>query len=134
MSDYHGHVEIKAGSERNFGIVFSIVFGLVGIWLLFNDDSVRVWSLAVGVVMLLLGLFRPRTLSVPNKIWFRFGMLIGSVVAPIVMALLFFLVVTPTGIIMRALGKDLLRQKIDKSSTSYWIKRDGPVGSMKDQF
>ena len=76
----------------------------------------------------------PRVLILPNKIWFKFGMLLGSIIAPIVMALVYFITVLPTGFIMHLLGKDLLKQKLDKSAKSYWIERTEPIGSMKNQF
>ena len=81
-----------------------------------------------------LAVVRPAALTPLNKLWFQFGLLLGKIVAPIVMSLVFFLTVLPTGIIMRLLGKDLLNRKIDRSAPSYWVKREDPVGSMRNQF
>jgi hypothetical protein len=88
----------------------------------------------VSGIFLLLALLAPRILSSPNKLWFKFGLLLGSIVAPIVMALIYFVTILPTGLIMRLLGKDLLKPKLDKNAKSYWIERTEPVGSMKNQF
>jgi hypothetical protein len=101
---------------------------------LISSDSVRAWALIVSAVFLLLSFMAPQVLSLPNKLWFKFGILLGSIIAPIVMALVYFLTVLPTGLIMRLLGKDLLKQKLDKDAKSYWIERTEPMGSMKNQF
>ncbi len=145
MSEFNRHIETQIGSEKGFGIVFAIVFLLVGFFPLLNGDGVQYlllldaenvhqWSLIVALVFLVLAYLAPKTLSVPNKLWFKLGMALGAVVAPIVMALVYFIAVVPTGLIMRLMGKDLLQKKLNKKAKSYWIKRDQPVGSMKDQF
>lgn len=120
--------------EKSFGVVFSIVFLIVALYPLVNSEEFRIWALIVSTVFLLLAFVVPQVLALPNKLWFKFGMLLGSIIAPIVMAIVYFLTVLPTGLIMRLLGKDLLKQKIDKNAKSYWIKRDEPMGSMKNQF
>ena len=124
----------ETSSEKSFGIVFSIVFLIVALYPLIGSESMRVWALAISAVFLLLALMAPNTLSLPNKLWFKFGILLGSIIAPIVMALVYFLTVLPTGLIMRFLGRDLLRQKLDKNVKSYWIERSDSMGSMKNQF
>lgn len=135
MSDeMKSHVRLEAGTERSFGIVFAVVFALIGLYPLLVGGGVRIWALLVAALFLSLSLFFPTVLAVPNRLWFKFGMLLGAVVAPLVMALVFFLAVLPTGLIMRLLGKDLLRQRIDRSASSYWIPRDTPVGTMRNQF
>ncbi len=126
--------EIEQGSEKSFGIVFSIVFLIVAMYPLINSEDIRILALAISTIFLLLAFLSPQVLELPNKLWFKFGILLGSIIAPIVMALVYFLTVLPTGLIMRLLGKDLLRQKLDKNAKSYWIKRDEPMGSMKNQF
>ena len=88
----------------------------------------------MSVIFLLLAYIAPKTLSILNKLWFKFGMLLGSIIAPIVMMLVYFVAVLPTGLIARFLSKDLLRQKLDKNAKSYWIERTKPMGSMKNQF
>jgi len=125
--------ELK-NTEKSFGIVFSIVFSIVALYPLINGDSFRVWALIISVIFLLLAYVAPNILGIPNKLWFKFGILLGSIIAPIVMALVYFLTVLPTGLIMRLLGKDLLKKKLDKNAKSYWIERSEPMGSMKNQF
>ena len=121
-------------SPKSFGIVFSIVFLIIALYPLIDSNGIRVWSLMISAIFLLLAFVAPRVLDIPNKLWFKFGILLGSIVAPIVMALVYFLTVLPTGLIMRLLGKDLLKQKLDKNAKSYWIERSEPMGSMKNQF
>ncbi|MEM1382623.1 MAG: SxtJ family membrane protein [Pseudomonadota bacterium] len=134
MSENQGHVEVKMGSERGFAIVFAIVFGLVAIYPVFFGNDFRIWAGVVAAVILALGFLAPKVLAPLNKLWFKFGMLLGAVIAPIVMSIVYFLTVTPTGFIMRGLGYDLLRQKMDPEAKSYWIERDRAVGPMKNQF
>ena len=124
----------EQGSSKSFGIVFSVVFLIVALYPLVNSEGFRVWALVVSATFLLLTYIAPNTLSLPNKLWFKFGVFLGSIIAPIVMSLVYFLTVLPTGLIMRLLGKDLLKQKLDKNSRSYWIERSEPMGSMKNQF
>ena len=126
--------KVKEGGNRSFGIVFSTVFLILALYPLINSEGVRIWAIAISAIFLLLALIVPKTLSIPNKLWFKFGVLLGSIIAPIVMAIVYFLTVLPTGLIMRLLGKDLLKQKLDKNAKSYWIKRSEPMGSMKNQF
>ena len=134
MSEHTSHVEVKIGSEKGFGIVFAIVFSLIGAYPLLANEGVHSWALGVAAIFLALALFAPATLSVPNRLWFKLGMALGAIIAPIVMALVYFTTILPTGLIMRLAGKDLLRQKLDKDTETYWIPREQPVGSMKDQF
>ena len=130
-SEYH---KIKMGSERGFGLVFFCFFLIVATLPLLSGETPRLWALAVAFIFVVLALVRPVVLSPLNKLWFQFGLLLGKIVSPIVMSLVFFLTVLPTGIIMRLLGKDLLNRKIDRSATTYWVKREDPVGSMRNQF
>ncbi len=134
MLDQFENKKIKMGSERGFGLVFFCFFLIVAAWPLLSGVSPRLWALAVALIFLGLALVRPAVLTPLNKIWFQFGLLLGKIVTPIVMLLVFFLTVLPTGIIMRLLGKDLLNRKIDRSAPSYWVKREDPVGSMRNQF
>jgi hypothetical protein len=120
--------------EKSFGIVFSIVFLIVSLYPLTNSKNIYLWAIIVSAIFLLLALGAPRILALPNKLWLKFGILIGSIIAPIVMTLVYFLTVLPTGLIMRLLGKDLLKQKLDKNAKSYWIERKESIGSMKNQF
>jgi hypothetical protein len=130
-SEYH---EAKMGSERGFGLVFFCFFLIVSAFPMLSGEPPRLWALAVALIFVALAFARPAVLSPLNKLWFRFGLLLGRIVAPIIMLLVFFLTVLPTGLIMRLLGKDLLNRKIDRSAPSYWVKRDAPGGSMRNQF
>ena len=123
-----------AGSAKSFGVVFSIVFLIVSLYPLINSEGLRIWALFVSAIFLFLAYVAPKILNLPNKLWFKFGILLGSIIAPIVMALVYFIAVLPTGIIMRLLGKDLLKQKLDKNTKSYWIERKEHMGPMKNQF
>ena len=134
MTEKPNHVSTEQSSEKSFGVVFSIVFLIVSLYPLINSESLRIWALVVSIIFFLLVFLAPKILVLPNKLWFKFGLLIGSIVAPIVMAFVYFVTVLPTGLIMRLLGKDLLKQKLDKNAKSYWVKRSEPMGSMKNQF
>ena len=125
--------EIKIGSNRSFGIVFFIVFSLIAVYPLINNGELRIWSLILSLVFLILGLLNSKILYPLNKIWFKFGLLLGRIVSPLVMAIIFFLVVTPIGLLMRILNKDLLNLKFNKSK-SYWIKKNEQKSNMKNQF
>ena len=121
-------------SNRNFGFVFFIVFLIISLWPLQHEDQIRIWSIVISLIFLILSLMNSKLLTPLNQLWSRFGLLLGNIVAPIVMGLVFFLVVTPVGIVMRIMGKDLIRKKLNKNNKSYWIKREKPIGTMKKQF
>ena len=124
---------IKISSNRSFGIVFFIFFLILSIYPLFKDGNFRIWTLILSIVFLILGLLNSSILSPLNKIWFKFGILLGNFISPIVMGIIFFFVVTPTSIIMKILNKDLLNlKKNDKKS--YWIKKSEIKSKMKNQF
>ena len=125
--------DIKIGSNRSFGIIFSIVFLLIAIYPLINSEELRVWSLIIAIIFLVLGLINSKILTPLNKLWFKFGILLGRIVSPVIMGLIFFLVVTPIALIMRIIGKDLLNLKFNKDK-SYWIEKTGPKSKMKNQF
>ena len=127
------NIEIKIGSNKSFGIVFFIVFLLIAIYPLINNGELRIWSLVVAIIFLILGLINSKVLTPLNKIWFKFGILLGRVISPLIMSIIFFLVVTPTALIMRIIGKDLLSLKFNNKK-SYWIEKTGPKSKMKDQF
>ena len=124
---------IKVGSNRSFGIVFFVVFFLIATYPLLIKGDVRLWSLIISIIFLILGILNSKILSPLNKIWFKFGIFLGKIVSPLVMGLIFFVVVTPIGILMRFLNKDLLNLKFNKNST-YWIEKNGPKSKMKNQF
>ena len=124
---------IKIGSNKSFGLVFFIFFLIVSLYPLVNDEDIRKWSLVLSIIFLVLGLTNSKILNPLNKLWFKFGILLGKFISPLIMGMIFFLVVTPIGLIMRALGKDLLNLKYNKDK-SYWIKKSGPKSKMKNQF
>ena len=125
--------KIKLPTNRNFGIVFSIVFLIIALWPLLKQNDVRLWSLSISGIFFALGLLNSKLLLPLNKIWFKFGILLGSIIAPIVMGIVFFLVVTPTGFIMKLLRKDLLNLKKNEKET-YWLDKDNSNSSLKNQF
>ena len=125
--------KIKIGSNKSFGIVFFTVFLIIAIWPLLNGYEIRYWSLIISIVFLFLGILNSKILTPLNKIWFKIGILLGNVISPIVMSIIFFLVVTPTSLIMKLFGKDILGIKKNRSK-SYWIEKSGPKSKMKNQF
>ena len=125
--------EINKSSNKSFGLVFFFVFILIGIYPILNQGNIRVWSIIIAVVFLILGLSNSRILTPLNRIWFKFGIFLGKMISPIIMGVIFFLVVTPIGLIMKILGKDLLNIKYNKKK-SYWIEKNDPKSKMKNQF
>ncbi len=124
---------IKIGSNRSFGIVFFVVFLIISLFPIIKGNDIRIWSLLVSLTFLILGLINSNVLSPLNKLWFKFGLLLGNFISPIVMGFVFFLVVTPIGLFMRLIGKDLLNLN-KKNVKSYWIDKTGPKSKMKNQF
>ena len=125
--------DIKISSNRSFGIVFFIVFLLIAIYPLINNEGLRIWSIIIAIFFLILGLINSKVLTPFNKLWFKFGLLLGKIISPIIMGIIFFLVVTPIAFIMRIISKDLLNLKFNKNK-SYWIEKTGPKSKMKNQF
>ena len=125
--------EIKISSNKSFGIVFFIVFLLIGLYPLINQQDIRIWSLIISFIFLILGLLNSTVLTPLNLLWFKFGILLGKIISPIIMGFVFFLVVTPIGLTMRLFKKDLLKLK-RSNNKSYWIKRSSNQSSMKNQF
>ncbi len=124
---------IKIGSNRSFGIVFFIFFLIIATYPIINDGNIKKWSLVLSMVFLILGLLNSKFLTPLNNLWFKFGILLSKIISPLIMGIIFFLVVTPTGYIMRILGKDLLNLRYNKNK-SYWIEKKGPKSKMKNQF
>lgn len=135
--DFGREAKVEGSSDRSFGAVFAAVFAIVGLWPLTGGGGVRIWSLGIAAAFALAALARPGLLAPLNRLWMRFGLLLHRVVSPLVMGMLFYLTVTPTGMLMRALGKDPLRLRRDPGAQSYWIERDPPgpaPETMKNQF
>ena len=125
--------DVKIGSNRSFGIVFFVVFLIIATYPLINGDELRLWSLIISIVFLFLGLVNSKILNPLNKLWFKFGIFLGKIISPLVMSIIFFLVVTPIGLLMRLFNKDLLNLKFNNNS-SYWIEKTEPKSKMKNQF
>ena len=125
--------DIKISSNRSFGIVFFIVFLLIALYPLTYSQDIRVWSAIISIIFLVLGLLNSKILTPLNKLWFKFGIFLGKIISPIIMGIIFFLVVTPIGLLMRLLGKDLINLKYNNNK-SYWIEKKGPKSKMKNQF
>ena len=126
--------KIKNSSNRNFGLVFFVVFLIVALWPLKHDEDIRLWSLGLSIIFFILGILNSKLLAPFNRLWFKLGIFLGTIVSPIVMGLVYFLVVTPVGIFMRLLGNDLLKMRKEKNTSTYWIKRDKQQSTMKKQF
>ena len=128
------YFKIKTSSERSFGFAFAIFFTIISLFPLWYGENIRLWACIIAFIFLFFGIFLPKALTVPNKLWLKLGLLLGAIVAPIVMGIIFFLTVTPTGIIMRLLGRRTMNQRIKKPVKSYWIQRKKIDSSMKNQF
>ena len=126
--------KLKLPSNKNFGLVFFIVFLLIALWPILNNNDIRIWSLIISFVFLALGSINSKLLTPLNKLWFKFGIFLGSIIAPIIMGFVFFLIVTPTGLIMKILKKDLLKLKNNNNSNTYWLEKDNSNSSLRNQF
>jgi len=127
-------IKREISSNKSFGIVFFFVFLIISLWPLLNENPLRDWSLIIAIVFLILGLMDSKLLDPLNIIWFKFGKLLGLIIAPIVMGIIFFAIVTPTGLIMKLLGNDLLNYKYKNKNKSYWINREKQKSTMRQQF
>jgi hypothetical protein len=128
---------VQGGSDRSFGFVFAGVFLVIAVYPLFFGQAFRAWSLGVALVFAIVALIAPSILGPLNRAWARFGLLLHTIVSPVALALMFFVVITPMALIMRVLGKDLLRLRWDRDATTYWIEREPPgpaPESLRDQF
>ena len=125
--------KIKISSNRSFGIVFFLFFLIISLFPLFKDNNIRIWAIIPAIIFLILGSLNSSILTPLNKIWFKFGILLGNFISPIVMGIVFFAVVTPTALLMRIFGKNLLGLKRN-NKTSYWIERPEIKSKMKNQF
>ena len=123
----------KKNSNRSFGILFFVVFLIISLWPLLKGNDLRIWSLIISILFLILGLLKSKFLTPLKRIWIKFGELLGKIISPIILAIVFFIVITPIGLFMKILRKDLLNIKFTKDK-SYWIKRDKDLGPMKNQF
>ena len=125
---------VKIPSNRSFGFLFFFVFLAISLWPLISQEDLRLWALILSLIFLILGILNSKILTPLNKLWIKFGILLGNIVSPVVMGVVFFIVVTPIGLIMRLLGKDLLRVNKNESTFTYWIDREKKTDTMKRQF
>ena len=126
--------KINISSNRSFGLVFFVVFLAIALWPLKSGEELRLWSLVLSIIFFILGVLNSKLLTPLNRFWFKFGIFLGSIVSPIVMGMVYFIVITPTGLFMRLLGKDLLKKNKEKYTSTYWMKRNKQQSSMKKQF
>ena len=124
---------IKISSNKSFGILFFIFFLLISLWPLSNNDEIRIWALIISLIFIILAILKPYLLTPLNKIWTKFGIFLGSFISPIIMGVVFFVIVTPTGFLMRIFTKDFLNLK-KNNKKSYWIKSNDQKSKMKNQF
>ena len=124
----------KKSSNKSFGILFFLVFLGLGLWPLTNDNSPNIYLIIISIIFLILGLLNSKLLSPLNSFWIKFGELLGKIIAPVVMVIIYFLILTPISLIVRLFGKDLLGLKFSKQLKTYWIKRKKDLGSMDKQF
>ena len=125
-------IKIKSKDNITFGILFFIFFLIIGLYPLKSDEAIRVWSVVLSLILLIITVIKPNLFSFLNKFWIKFGILLGKIISPIVMGLVFFFVVTPIGILVRVLKKDVMGLK--RGASSYWINREDKVQTMKKQF
>ncbi|MBL8324581.1 MAG: hypothetical protein JNJ89_06440 [Rubrivivax sp.] len=128
---------IEGSSDRSFGFVFAVVFVIIGLWPLLSSRGPRWWSLAIALAFAVVAVVLPRVLAPLNRVWMKFGLLLAAVISPIALAILFYVVFTPVGLLMRLFGKDPLKLARDKDAASYWVPRTPPgprPDSMKQQF
>ena len=125
---------VKISSNRSFGLLFFIVFLAISLWPLKSQEDLRLWAFILALIFFVLGILNSKFLTPLNKLWMKFGIFLGSIISPVVMGVVFFIVVTPVGLIMRFLGKDLLRINKSKFVSTYWISREKQNNTMKKQF
>ena len=124
----------KKSSVKSFGVLFFIVFLIIGLWPLLSDKEIRIWSIVLSLLFLLLGLIKSKILIPLNSAWVKLGEILGKIIAPFVMLIVFLFVVTPMAFLVKLLGKDLLHLRFDKKIDSYWLNRQKKIGPMKNQF
>ena len=125
-------INIKRKDNITFGILFFVFFLIIGLYPLKSDGAIRIWSVLFSLVFLIITIIRPNLFTFLNKLWIKFGILLGGIISPIVMGLVFFFVVTPIGVLVRILKKDVMGLK--RGASSYWINREDKLQSMKKQF
>jgi hypothetical protein len=129
--------DTKMGTNRSFGLVFAAVFAIIGLFPLLHGGMVRLWSLGIALAFLIVALALPQLLTPLNRLWFRFGLLLHHIVNPVILGFIFFVIMTPLGVITRLAGGKLLSLGHDSKAKSYWVRRDPPgpdPQSIRNQF
>ena len=134
MNELESKVEIKLGSNRNFGIVFSFVFLLIGFWPIFSQADLNLFFILLGVLFIIITLFMPSLFKIPNFLWFKFGILLGNIISPIIMLLIYVLTFVPTKIYFIITNKDPMKIKYDKEVDTYWVDRKKKLEPMDKQY
>jgi Saxitoxin biosynthesis operon protein SxtJ len=135
--DLNREEHIEGSSDRSFGLVFAVVFAVIAAWPLMSGGALRWWAAGVAAAFAVAAMVVPRVLAVPNRLWMKFGLLLGKIVSPIALGVLFYGVISPLGLVMRLAGKDPLKLKFDPRARSYWAEREPPgppPQSMTNQF
>jgi hypothetical protein len=132
--NYERAEKVKLGSDKKFGLTLGIIFSFLGLAPLMAQHPIRLWALIVGFIFISLALTKPKLLSMPNLYWSKLGLLLGKIISPFVLFLLFFLVFLPIGLLLKVFRKDILNLKINKEQQSYWIKSETSSTNMVDQF
>jgi len=125
---------MKKSSEKSFGILFGFIFLIISFWPLLSSNNIHIWALIIGFIFFIIAFLNPIILGPLSKIWIKFGEILGKIISPAVMALVYFFILTPVSLVVRAFGKDLLRLKFSKKKMTYWIKREKKINTMKKQF
>ena len=131
---YYGNEMEKIASNRSFGIVFFVVFIIIAFWPVLKSEAPRIWSVIIAIIFLLLGIFNSKLLTPLKILWIKFGEILGRFIAPVVMAIIYFLILTPISLLVRLFGKDLISMKFNNDIKSYWVKRKKHLGTMDKQF
>ncbi len=126
--------EPKLNDLKTFALIWSFIFSIIGLWPLIDNGGIRLWALAITLIFILIAFLKPAILKSFYKIWIKIGEFVGNIVSKVIMIILFYGMFTPTALVLKIFGKDLLRKKLDKNSPTYWIKRETQPGSLKNQF
>jgi len=124
----------KYNSEKNFGLVFAVVFFLIGIYLIFNNNSLLYLAFLISFCFFLFSFLLPKIFFIPSKLWLKFSILLSRLMSPLLMWLIYIITIVPVGLIFKLILKDPLKLKKDSSISTYWISRKVSETSMKDQF
>ena len=134
MNENTSNVKIESSSNKSFGLLFSVIFLIIAIYPLINKGTINYLFIFIAVIIFLISILLPSILTIPNKLWFKFSLILGLLISQIILTLIYLVIVTPTGFFVRLTGKDILNKKINKQLKSYWIKKSESYSSMKNQF